>query len=235
MNFKLFLAGMTLTFGLAWLVMIAVPVAKMGHRPVVKMSDAKDAPYYQHNVSGRILNGAKIYQNNGCYTCHTQLVRPASAGNDTLRKGGMEAGDSKSVRATSVHDFDGEAFANIGLQRIGPDLSNFGIRVEAYAAKAKMSPEQWVIEHLNNPRNGKLRPSADGKPSDLSWSNCPAQPQMFEEVNAQAQRGGFTVLGKNGKAYQPAEKARVLTSYLLSLKRNEEIPPVLSHPPKLVE
>jgi cytochrome c oxidase cbb3-type subunit 2 len=235
MTLKTFLAGIVLTFGLAWVTMIAIPVANMGKRPPVKMSDAKDAPYYQHFVSGRLLNGAEIYHNNGCANCHTQIVRPTHAGNDVLRKHPTPPNDSAPFRETAVNDFDGEAFANIGRQRIGPDLSNFGIRAETYATKTKMSPEQWVIEHLNNPRNGNLHLDAAGKPTDMSWSNCPAQHQMFERVNPQAQPGGFTVTRNDSEVYQPAEDARTLTSYLLSLKRNETLPPALSHHPEPTE
>jgi len=231
MTFKTFLAGISFTFCVAWVVLIAVPAARMEHRQPVKMSDAADAPYYQHNVSGRILNGAEIYQNNGCFTCHTQLVRPQ----DVSRKGLMVAEGGGPVRETGEHDFDGEAFANIGLQRIGPDLSNFGIRAEAYAEKAKMSAEQWVIEHLNNPRNGRLHPDSEGKPTDMSWSKCPAQTQMFDAVNPQAQRGGVVVTRDDGGAYQPSQDARVLASYLLSLKRNEPLPPALRKHPEPAE
>ena len=39
----------------------------------------------------------------------------------------------------------------------------------------------------------------------------------------------------DSEVYQPAEDARVLTSYLLSLKRDEELPPALSNLPEPVE
>ena len=80
MTLKTFLIGMFVSFGLAWMCLIAIPVAKMAKRAPVKMNDDDDAPLYQHGVSGRILNGAEIYQSNGSYTCHTQLLRPTSNG-----------------------------------------------------------------------------------------------------------------------------------------------------------
>lgn len=232
---------MFVSFGLAWTCLIAIPVATTAARPPVKMSEEADAPYYQHGVSGRLLNGAEVYNANGCYTCHTQLIRPAYAGDEISSKesvagqyhenqGGDDSmADIDTRRETSYNDFDGEKYAQIGLTRMGPDLSNFGYRAKAYAAKVNLTPEQWVFSHLFNPRNGDLRLGKGGKPLDMTWSNCPAQGQMFEEATHNGQRGGFALLDDERKAFLPKEQAQILANYLLSFKRDDELPSGLSH------
>jgi len=249
MTLKTFLIGMFVSFGLAWMCMIAIPVAKSGSRPVVKMSDDDDAAYYQHNVSGRILNGAEIYSANGCYTCHTQLIRPDYAGTEIWRKDGtagrfhVNQGEKDPIddidtrRETNVDDYTGEKYAQIGLMRIGPDLSNVGYRAETYAAKVNLTAEQWLLEHLYNPRNNNLQIGAHGEKLEMKWSICPAQRQMFDEVPTNGQNGVFAIQGKSddGEIIEPQEEARVLVSYLMSLKRDDVLPASLSHTPATEE
>jgi len=249
MTLKIFLVGMFTSFGLAWMCMIAIPVAKSDSHPVVKMSDDEGAAYYQHNASGRILNGAEIYSANGCYTCHTQLIRPDYAGTEIWRKdstagryhenqGGEDpVDDIDTRRETDIGDYTGEKYAQIGLMRVGPDLSNLGYRAESYAAKVDMTAEQWLLEHLYNPRNKTLQLGPDGKNQDMAWSICPAQHQMFKKVPSTGQEGVFAIQAKsdNGKIIQPQEQARVLVSYLLSLKRDDVLPASLNHAPTTEE
>lgn len=235
MTFKTFLIGMFASFGLAWTCIIAIPVASTAARTPVKMNDDDDAPYYQHAVSGRILNGAEIYQNNGCYSCHTQLVRPTYAGSQIFRKdvAGVVNDDGDTRRETSYDDYTGEKYAQIGLMRMGPDLSNFAYRAEAYGKKVGLTSEQWIFEHLYNPRNNEIRLGKSGEKLDMSWSNCPSQPQMFEEVQVSGQEGGFTMTDSdNSQSIRPKQAARVLASYLLSFKRDGQLPPALNHGPQ---
>lgn len=236
MTLKTFLIGMFASFGLAWLCMIAIPVVKMGALPAVKMSSEQDAIYYQHNRSGRILNGAEIYASNGCYTCHSQLIRPTYLGSEIFRKdaAGVSNADGDSRRETHYDDYSGEKYAQIGLTRMGPDLSNFGYRAESYGAKTGMSAEQWVIAHLHNPRNSRLQLGEQGEKIDMTWSNCPAQLQMFDQKDLNG-RGDSLAVDIDTKAMTqivPGEEARVLTSYLISLKRDSVMPASMDHSPK---
>ena len=238
MTFKTFLIGMLASFGLAWMCVIAIPVAKMASLPPVKMSSEEDADYYQHQTSGRILNGAEIYAANGCYTCHSQLIRPTYLGSQIFRKdvAGVSDADGDTRRETHYDDYTGEKYAQIGLTRMGPDLSNFGHRAEAYAKKTGMSSEQWVIAHLYNPRNGALQLGEQGEKIDMTWSNCPAQPQMFEEKDLVGQ-GDNHALEVDTEAMTKVvarEQAHVLTSYLLSLKRDSAMPESMDHTPKVL-
>lgn len=77
------------------------------------------------------LAGRDIYTREGCYNCHSQMIRPFRA--ETLRYGHY------SVAGESVYDHPFQW----GSKRTGPDLARVG---------AKYSDE-WHRTHLNNPRD----------------------------------------------------------------------------------
>jgi cytochrome c oxidase cbb3-type subunit 2 len=77
------------------------------------------------------LAGRDIYVREGCYNCHSQMIRPFRA--ETLRYGHY------SVAGESVYDHPFQW----GSKRTGPDLARVG---------GKYSDE-WHATHLNNPRD----------------------------------------------------------------------------------
>ncbi len=77
------------------------------------------------------LAGRDIYQREGCYTCHSQMIRPFRA--ETLRYGHY------SVAGESVYDHPFQW----GSKRTGPDLARVGGRYS----------DDWHRIHLNNPRD----------------------------------------------------------------------------------
>lgn len=77
------------------------------------------------------LAGRDIYTREGCYNCHSQMIRPFRA--ETLRYGHY------SVAGESVYDHPFQW----GSKRTGPDLARVG---------AKYSDE-WHRTHLINPRD----------------------------------------------------------------------------------
>jgi len=77
------------------------------------------------------LAGRDIYQREGCYNCHSQMIRPFRA--ETLRYGHY------SVAGEFVYDHPFQW----GSKRTGPDLARVG---------GKYSDE-WHRIHLNNPRD----------------------------------------------------------------------------------
>ena len=84
------------------------------------------APYTALQLAGR-----DIYTREGCYNCHSQMIRPFRA--ETLRYGHY------SVAGESVYDHPFQW----GSKRTGPDLARVG---------AKYSDE-WHRIHLTNPRD----------------------------------------------------------------------------------
>ncbi len=241
MTFKSFLIGMLASFGSAWLFVIAIPTAKMGSLEPLKMSAEADAEYYQRKTSGRLLNGSEIYSANACYACHTQLIRPTTLGREIWRVDSAGICDPAvrldTRRETSPYDFQGEAYAQIGINRMGQDLSNFGYRAEVYAEAAGMTPEMWVLSHLYQPRNSALHIGDGGQKINVSWSNCPSQPQMFDKtpLNGQGSKLAIATDLEDETQIIPSEQAIVLTNYLLSLKRDDALPEKLDHSPKQLE
>jgi cytochrome c oxidase cbb3-type subunit 2 len=77
------------------------------------------------------LTGRDVYLREGCYNCHSQMIRPFRA--EELRYGKF------SVAGEFVYDHPFQW----GSKRTGPDLHRVG---------GKYS-DQWHIVHLNNPRD----------------------------------------------------------------------------------
>jgi cytochrome c oxidase cbb3-type subunit 2 len=77
------------------------------------------------------LAGRDIYTREGCYNCHSQMIRPFRA--ETLRYGHY------SMAGEFVYDHPFQW----GSKRTGPDLHRVG---------GKYS-DQWQMTHLNNPRD----------------------------------------------------------------------------------
>lgn len=230
MSFRTFILGLSASFGIAWLGMVIIPFFKMRNLPPIELSEAVDGAtgIFYPKRTGRVADGAQVYAENGCYLCHTQVVRPTYAGNDLYRPdwGGLKAdpdrGDTR--RETNAYDFVGERFAQIGISRVGPDLSNIGRRVESiYAAGG--DAERWLLKHRYNPRHLPER-----------WkSTCPPSRYMFTKQKVDGVEAEYAIpIGNDGHwEAVPTPEAKALVSYLLSLKKDQPVPAVLNFaPPK---
>lgn len=229
MSLRTFILGLSATFGAAWLAIIVVPYFKMrGIEPVAfnETADGKTGVFIPKRA-GRVADGAKVYAENGCYVCHTQVIRPTYAGTDMFRPdwAGLGAdpdrGDTR--RETNAFDFEGETFAQIGLSRMGPDLSNVGRRVESIYAKDG-DPAEWLYSHLYNPR---LNP-------ELWNSACPPHPFLFVKREIKGNPAADALPHPNSDQYDlvPGPDARALVSYLMSLKKDHPVPSSLNFAPQ---
>jgi cytochrome c oxidase cbb3-type subunit I/II len=124
------LEGKVLIFSILAFVSIAIgsaieiiPVLSMSS--YVKVDDAIE-PFSPLELAGR-----DIYIREGCYTCHSQMIR--SLPFDTLRFG------EPSTIAESMYDRPFQW----GSKRTGPDLSRVG----------KKYPHLWHYRHMKNPRD----------------------------------------------------------------------------------
>lgn len=231
MSLRHFIIGLSLSFGIAWLGIVVVPFYKMRNIASIAQSDEEpdSAPFFPKRA-GRVADGARVYSENGCYLCHTQVIRPTYAGNDMFRPdwGGLQddpdRGDTR--RETNAFDFLGEKFAHIGVTRMGPDLSNLGRRVEA--SYSPENPERWLYAHLYNPRFEV----------DRVESKCPPYRYMFKEVKTGAALSEDAVTFSNGQSpgtestqFVPNSDAKALVSYLLSLKKDHPVPASLDFAP----
>ncbi|CAN5424280.1 cytochrome-c oxidase, cbb3-type subunit I [soil metagenome] len=103
------------------------------------------------------LYGRDIYIREGCYNCHSQMVRPFI--DETVRygQGGVPAEYSKAGEFIYDHPFQW------GSKRTGPDLAREGGRRD----------ELWLLRHFDNPRStspGSIMPSYPHLlTEDLPW------------------------------------------------------------------
>ena len=84
-----------------------------------------------HPYSPLELRGRDIYQREGCYTCHSQMIRPFR--DEALRYGHY----SLAAESKFDHPFQW------GSKRTGPDLARVG----------KKYSNQWHVQHLVKPRS----------------------------------------------------------------------------------
>ncbi len=105
------------------------------------------------------LAGRDVYLREGCFTCHSQMIRPLRA--ETERYGHY------SVAGESVYDHPFQW----GSKRTGPDLARVGARYS----------DDWHRVHLNNPRDVVPESNMPGYPWLASTQLVPAdiQPKML--------------------------------------------------------
>ena len=104
--------------------------AKLGPEPLAGIT-----PYTPLEIAGR-----DIYIREGCYTCHSQMVRPMRA--EMLRYGEW----TRAGEYAYDHPF------LLGSRRTGPDLQRVGGKY----------PDTWHYEHMRDPRStspGSIMPT----------------------------------------------------------------------------
>jgi cytochrome c oxidase cbb3-type subunit 2 len=127
----------------------------------VKTADGKDAvrPYTPLEQLGRDL-----YTKEGCYTCHSQMIRPFR--DEALRFGHY------SLAAESQYDHPFQW----GSMRRGPDLARVGGKYSS----------AWQTKHLNDPRDVVPESIMPGYPwllsNDLDYSDIVAKMTTLRKV-----------------------------------------------------
>lgn len=211
----------TIVFILVFTVMIALPYKSMAGAALPNFDEDIDEKEGVYNPlrSGRIANGSLVYEANGCALCHTQVIRPTDSGADMWRSDWAGSANHEDLGDTrrETHSFDylGQERANIGLMRVGPDLSNLGIRVASYVKETDLSPEMYLYLQLYNAR----------AKAESENSNCPSNSYLFDKVKryGAAPQEALPIDDKEF-LYIPNEKAKALVSYLLSLKKDDLVP-----------
>jgi cytochrome c oxidase cbb3-type subunit I/II len=98
--------------------------------PTVIMQNNDERSATTHPYRALELEGRDVYVREGCYTCHSQMIRPFA--NESLRYG------EPSTMAESVHDHPFQW----GSKRTGPDLARMGGKY----------PSSWHYLHMIDPR-----------------------------------------------------------------------------------
>ena len=128
------------TLALAWLAFVVGARAQFGDLEQTSSvlnedgSIPEDADLFPRLFSGMAQQGAEEYVTLGCSTCHTQQVRLVNAGFDVERGWGK--------RPSVARDYILQNEVSIGNTRIGPDLTNVGLREYS---------EEWLHQHLFEP------------------------------------------------------------------------------------
>jgi cytochrome c oxidase cbb3-type subunit I/II len=108
--------------------------------PTVVMSNGERAETSQRPYTPLELEGRDVYVSEGCYTCHSQMIRPF--GWESARYGAVSEDDD------SIWDHPFQW----GSKRTGPDLAREGGRY----------PDVWHVQHMSDPRAtspGSIMPS----------------------------------------------------------------------------
>ena len=212
MNFRTFILGLAASFGLPWLLLIVIPAIK--YQSLTKITYDKEKDGVEGQYPPAIVNGQGqlVYIREGCNQCHTQMIRPVQLGLDGWYKGwgaDQEARPAAPVRSNTLHDYLGEKYAPLGVQRIGPDLANVGWR---------LSDRAKIHQHLFSPH------------SIHDWSTMPNYSHLYTIQKIQGPDSDRAVklpkkfALKPGYEAVPTPEAEVLVDYLLSLKKDYPIP-----------
>jgi len=188
------LLGLFLT---SWIGLILIPYVQAGRLSPDVDPDTKDQSPSAY--SGLAEQGRAVYAANGCVYCHSQQVRSRADGAD------IDRGDG--ARRTVARDYVRDRAAYLGNSRMGPDLSNVGVRHD----KA-----DWYYAHEFSPA------------SVVDGSNCPPMRFLFDERKIVGQPTTEALdpkaieqdLPVPGSEIVPRHDAKALVAYLLSLKRS---------------
>jgi len=211
-NFRTFILALTASFGLPWLCLIIIPTIKYQALTPIAYDKEKDGieGYYPPAPINR--QGQLVYAREGCAQCHTQMIRPTQLALDGWRKGwgqDQETRPAVPVRSNTLHDYLGEPYAFLGVQRIGPDLTNYAWRAPS---------RELIHQLLYAPR------------SLHDWSTMPVFSNLYLNqlaqgpVSEKALKLPIKFAPKTGYEVVPTPEAEALVDYLLSLKKDYLIP-----------
>jgi cytochrome c oxidase cbb3-type subunit II len=222
-QFRVFLAGLAVTFGLPWFVLLILPTLQMsslaplpvyeldenGQKVVDDSGNGNIVSYYPPLSSGSKTTGEAIYVREGCAQCHSQLIRDPRVAMDSYKRDWGSVFDSMApmeTRPTNPRDYLAEHYPVIGLRRLGGDLSNVAFR---YGSREQM--------HL------LLYDSRIAQPS----SNMPPYRFLYETRKIEGKGPSVRALPLTGElapeaGYEviPTGDAEALVDYLMALKKN---------------
>ena len=160
-------------------------------------------PLFPKNLSGSASQGHLEYIKLGCVNCHSQQIRRTSISSDISRGLGL--------RYSVPRDYILQKKVVLGTQRVGPDLSNVGLR---------QRDKNWHLLHLYNPQitsPGSVMPSFSFLFELKSEESVPENSVLnFPEESTYAPEKGSVIV--------PSRRANALVNYLLSLKFDYNLP-----------
>lgn len=241
MKVQTFFTGLIATFGTAWVLVIAYPFFALKDQQAIEWED-KDGNPRQYSPTGpHSWLGAEVYRQENCQTCHTRVIRNSTAGSEVFRDwAGHKYYDednnliADTRRESHPLDYRDKRYASMGSGRTGPDLINYGVRIEAEVARANkanqaaieagelkpFTAEELVYLHLYNPRKDVT--ASEQK----DWSNCPSNRHLFETKPAAGQGSirALPIRTKAGRQIVPSSKAKALMNFLINSKHDQLLP-----------
>ena len=204
--------GFLFSLALSFWGMILAPQLQIGQAQQSQVLLAGET-FYPTPRPGAAQRGAQIYAINGCAECHTQQVQPPEISVDDERGWGQR----RSVARDYLYDYP----VQLGQLRLGPDLSNIGLR---------QTNVLWHLTHLYAPK------------TVVEGSTMPHYRFLFEkrELMGETPAPAALPLGElvePGYEVVPKQEAHELVAYLLSLRNEVSIleaqlpPPPTNQPP----
>lgn len=188
---------------IATLLLMAAGLSAIVAGPQAVVGKLQPLDGYPQGVYGSAQQGAAIYVRAGCVECHTQQVRGVDG--DLTNYG---------PRRTVARDYLGLERPLLGASRIGPDLSNVGVRYTGRAVdlyKILLSPDGYF--------GGSMMPAHRYLFERI------AEDEAAPSIDLDLARDLGEVAGlEKGELYVPKSEADALVSYLLSLKRDAPLP-----------
>lgn len=210
-SLRQFVILLFIAFFVPWFFLIARPYAKMrAEVPVLLDEEDPSKGTYPPERSNIYKDGEIVFAREGCANCHTQVIRPTYLGIDSFKKGwGRNQEGLAHTRETRPMDYYGDRYAFIGIQRNGPDLANVGWRYTDPAV---------LHAHLHSPLQFN------------DWSSMPSYRHLYIKRKVQGERSADALDLKgefappNGYEVVPSDAAHALVDYLLTLKRDGDLP-----------
>lgn len=180
----------------SWFGFVLMPQLQIGRQQSVELADG--GQLYPPMRPGMARQGEQVYRANGCFYCHSQQVRPEGFGTDVERGWGARPGPVQSVADDYLYDRP----VMLGTQRIGPDLTNIGVR---------RTNEMELLKHLYDAR------------ISMPKSVMPPYRYLFHTHKLQSWEkpspDALNVPGiAAGSELLPTDEAKELVAYLLSLR-----------------
>jgi cytochrome c oxidase cbb3-type subunit 2 len=191
--------GIFVLFGLSWIGFVAYPYLSFAELKPDRDSVTNELT--PPGVPGVAQRGSQVFAANGCVYCHSQFARDKNEGGDIDRQWAK--------RRTVARDYMNDRQVFLGVSRLGPDLTNVGVR---------QKDAQWYYRLLYDPRT--ISPS----------SIMPSYRWLFREqkIGGQPANNALKSEGadqpKPGYEIVPTAEGESLVAYLLSLKRDYNLP-----------
>jgi len=206
--------------GALFAILCTVAISIGGLVEIIPMFSAATGPEHLEGVTPYTpleLAGRDIYIREGCYTCHSQMVRPTRA--EFLRYGEW----------SRAGEYAYDRPFQLGSRRLGPDVHRVGGKY----------PDAWHYEHMRNPRStspGSVMPPypwlhedrldpADVRASVVAMKRLgvPYTDADVEGVPAQLRQQGTEIVARlksAGITTDPDHEIIALIAYLQRLGRD---------------